>query len=74
MTPHIRLARPDDLANVEAVVKAAYGHYVARLGRAPGPMLADYRTLIAARMCRQKAQIRYEFLRFGQQCGFGDMI
>ncbi|WP_323991085.1 GNAT family N-acetyltransferase [Nguyenibacter sp. L1] len=49
MTPHIRLARPGDLANVEAVVKAAYGHYVARLGRAPGPMLADYRTLIAAR-------------------------
>ncbi|WP_110635444.1 GNAT family N-acetyltransferase [Salinicola salarius] len=34
----IRLARAPDLAVVEALIDAAYGHYVARIGMTPGPM------------------------------------
>ena len=34
----IRLARAPDLAAVEALVDAAYGYYVARIGMTPGPM------------------------------------
>ena len=44
---HIRLATPADLPAVEALVVAAYGHYVARIGRKPGPMLDDYAASIA---------------------------
>lgn len=40
--PIIRLASPDDAAVVAALVASAYGHYVARLGRKPAPMLNDY--------------------------------
>ncbi len=43
----IRAAQPADRAAVEAVVQAAYAPYVARLGRAPGPMGDDYGALIA---------------------------
>ena len=44
--PHIRLATAADLATVEEIVASAYGHYVARIGREPGPMLDDYAALI----------------------------
>ena len=44
----IRLARAQDLSAVEALVDAAYGHYVARIGKTPGPMRDDYRAYIAA--------------------------
>jgi ribosomal protein S18 acetylase RimI-like enzyme len=47
MKPLIRLARPADRHAVETIVAAAYGHYVQRIGRKPGPMLDDYATLIA---------------------------
>lgn len=43
----IELAQPPDCVAVSACVRAAYAHYVARLGRKPAPMLADYGTLIA---------------------------
>jgi GNAT superfamily N-acetyltransferase len=43
----IRSAIPADLQEVEAVVQAAYRGYVARIGKAPGPMLDDYGSLIA---------------------------
>lgn len=43
-----RLAAPDDLRAVEYLVRAAYGHYVARIGREPAPMRDDYAALIAA--------------------------
>ncbi len=42
----VRPARPEDLAEVERVVEAAYGPWVPRIGRKPAPMLDDYRTLI----------------------------
>jgi ribosomal protein S18 acetylase RimI-like enzyme len=44
---HIRLAQPEDVAAVGALVHAAYVHYVARIGAEPGPMRADYAALIA---------------------------
>lgn len=43
----IRPAVPADEAAVRQVVTAAYGHYVARIGRPPGPMLDDYARRIA---------------------------
>jgi hypothetical protein len=46
MTTIIRSARREDRPAVEAIVEAAYGHYIARLGRKPGPMLDDYSALI----------------------------
>jgi GNAT superfamily N-acetyltransferase len=44
----IRRAAASDLAAVEAVVTAAYTPYIERNGKTPGPMLDDYRALIAA--------------------------
>ena len=44
----MRLATAADREAVEAIVRAAYTPYVARMGRMPGPMLDDYAGLIAA--------------------------
>jgi ribosomal protein S18 acetylase RimI-like enzyme len=38
----IRAAESGEVASVRAVVLAAYQHYVARIGKPPGPMLDDY--------------------------------
>ena len=46
MTP--RPAQLSDLPAIEAIITAAYGPYVARIGRPPGPMLDDYRAQIDA--------------------------
>ena len=43
----IRSAVPADAEAVRAVVDAAYGHYVARIGKPPGPMLDDYAVRVA---------------------------
>lgn len=43
----IRLARPDDVDVVREVVDGAYRHYIARMGKPPGPMLDDYARRIA---------------------------
>lgn len=44
----IRLAQPDDVDALRALVTEAYGHYVARIGKPPGPMIDDYARRIAA--------------------------
>jgi GNAT superfamily N-acetyltransferase len=44
----IRRAEPRDRAVVETIVHDAYTHYVARIGKKPGPMLDDYASLIDA--------------------------
>jgi len=44
----MRLATAGDLAGIEALVNSAYAHYVARIGRKPGPMLDDHAARIAA--------------------------
>jgi GNAT superfamily N-acetyltransferase len=43
----IRGAQPVDRAAVERIVRDAYGIYVERIGKPPGPMLDDYAALIA---------------------------
>lgn len=48
MINKLRLATPEDRPAVEAIVEAAYKHYIVRIGRKPGPMLDDYGTQIAA--------------------------
>lgn len=42
----IRAALPTDRPVIERIVMDAYGHYVERLGKPPGPMLDDYRQFI----------------------------
>ncbi len=44
----IRPARPEDADAIHQLVLDAYGHYVARLGKPPGPMLDDYARRVAA--------------------------
>lgn len=44
----IRLATAGDLAVVDEVVNSAYAHYIARIGRKPGPMLDDHAARIEA--------------------------
>lgn len=44
----IRPARAEEAELLAAVVAEAYGHYVARIGRRPGPMDDDYASRIAA--------------------------
>jgi len=43
----IRLARPEEAEAVHQLVCDAYHHYIARLGKSPGPMLDDYGRRIA---------------------------
>ena len=38
-----------DPSKVAALVDAAYGHYVERIGRKPGPMTEDYAEVIRNR-------------------------
>jgi ribosomal protein S18 acetylase RimI-like enzyme len=46
-TAAIRLAQISEQAAVTACVRAAYGHYVERIGLRPAPLDADYATRIA---------------------------
>ena len=43
----IRRARADDREAIERIVREAYGIYVERIGKPPGPMLDNYAALIA---------------------------
>jgi hypothetical protein len=44
-----RSATGSDAASVAALVDAAYGHYVDRIGMQPGPMTDDYAEVIRDR-------------------------
>ncbi|MGH2362970.1 MAG: GNAT family N-acetyltransferase, partial [bacterium] len=44
--PESRRARAEDAAAVAECVAAAYQHYVARIGKPPGPMFEDYAEII----------------------------
>lgn len=44
----IRPAVAADVPAIQALVRAAYGKYVARIGKPPGPMLDDYAARVAA--------------------------
>jgi ribosomal protein S18 acetylase RimI-like enzyme len=45
----LRPANAQDAGKVAALVAAAYGHYVERIGRRPGPMTEDYAEVIRNR-------------------------
>lgn len=56
----IRLAHADDANAVRALVADAYGHYIARIGKPPGPMLDDYDRRIAAHqawVCEERGDV-----------------
>jgi ribosomal protein S18 acetylase RimI-like enzyme len=40
--PRIRAATADDVSAITEIVDQAYRHYIARMGKPPGPMLDDY--------------------------------
>ena len=42
----IRTARLSDAVAMKSCVETAYRHYIARMGMPPGPMLADYASVI----------------------------
>ena len=46
MSQLVRPAVPHDQAAIQGVVDAAYAMYIQRIGKRPGPMLADYAALI----------------------------
>ena len=48
ISPLIRHARTEDAVRIGAIARTVYRKYVARIGREPAPMLADYDTEIAA--------------------------
>jgi ribosomal protein S18 acetylase RimI-like enzyme len=43
----LRRAEPTDAPALASCVEAAYHHYIPRIGKPPGPMLADYAEVIA---------------------------
>ncbi|MCQ9387359.1 GNAT family N-acetyltransferase [Brevibacterium sp. 50QC2O2] len=45
-SPVIAAARPSDVPAIRAIVAAAYGQYVERIGLEPAPMNADYAKLV----------------------------
>jgi ribosomal protein S18 acetylase RimI-like enzyme len=45
----LRPAIPADASAVSACVRAAYEHYIERIGKPPGPMLEDYAKVIQLR-------------------------
>jgi ribosomal protein S18 acetylase RimI-like enzyme len=45
-TTSFRLATGSDVASVAALVNAAYGHYIERIGMPPRPMTDDYAAVI----------------------------
>ena len=58
--PVMRPACPEDAPAFRQLVQDAYGHYVARMGKPPGPMLDDYDRRIAegqAWVLKQDGQI-----------------
>ncbi len=44
--PGIRTAQPSDAVAIKRCVEAAYQHYIARMGKPPGPMVDDYANVI----------------------------
>lgn len=42
----LRPAAVEDVAGIEAIVRAAYSIYLPRIGKPPGPMLEDYHVLV----------------------------
>ncbi len=52
MDDDLRLADPEDVSEIAALVDRAYAGYIERMGRKPGPMLDDYGALVADGLVR----------------------
>ena len=48
MNTQLRPATEADIGQIEALVSAAYEKYIARIGRKPKPMVADYHVALVA--------------------------
>ena len=46
--PGIRAATADDVSAITQIVGQAYRHYIARIGKPPGPMHDDYAARVFA--------------------------
>lgn len=46
MTVNLRRAEQSDLAAIRLITRAAYEHYIPRIGREPAPVAADYSAAI----------------------------
>jgi N-acetylglutamate synthase-like GNAT family acetyltransferase len=44
----IRRGSEEDVPAIEGIVRAAYQHYIARIGKPPGPMTDDYHAQVVA--------------------------
>ncbi|WP_415768056.1 GNAT family N-acetyltransferase [Pseudomonas sp. LB3P38] len=54
----IRPATLEDIAQIEAIVEAAYSPYIERIGRKPAPMLEDYASQVLARRVHVLAHVQ----------------
>ena len=43
----VRMAKPEDLADILECIEEAYEKYIVRIGKKPAPMLKDYNELIS---------------------------
>ena len=48
MLPTVREAKPDDCQRIAEIARTAFAKYIARIGREPAPMIADFAAEIAA--------------------------
>ena len=46
MQPTIRQGSKEDVPTIERIVRAAYEHYIPRIGKPPGPMTDGYRAQV----------------------------
>jgi hypothetical protein len=49
--PRVRSAIAADVPAIEEIVNQAYRHFVARIGKPPGPMLEDYAARVSEGWC-----------------------
>lgn len=52
MDDDLRLAGPEDISEIAALVDRAYAGYIERMGRTPGPMLDDHAAQVADGLVR----------------------
>jgi N-acetylglutamate synthase-like GNAT family acetyltransferase len=48
LQPTVRQASDEDVPAIERIVRAAYQHYIPRIGKLPGPMTDDYHARVAS--------------------------
>jgi hypothetical protein len=56
--PRIRAATAADVPAVAEIVDQAYRHYIARMGKPPGPMLDDYAARVSQGLSVEDVRVR----------------